>query len=91
MASSMAARFSFEEIKIGTLIFLLMLVPVASVTIILQLFVPTAEVARIIATECPRIEAPNPQLSLLRSWVGAASDEWTIGGDHAVQVGYHTK
>jgi hypothetical protein len=62
---SMASRFSFEEIKIGTLIFLLMLVPVASVIIFLQLFVPTAEVARIIATEYPKVDVPNPQIYLL--------------------------
>ncbi|HEY4423265.1 MAG TPA: hypothetical protein VGN10_03610 [Pyrinomonadaceae bacterium] len=58
----MAARFYFEELRIGTWIFLLMLVPVASVMTILQLFVPTAEVNRIIAIEYPRTGAPNPEM-----------------------------
>lgn len=65
MASWIVARFSFEEIKLGSLIYLFALVPVMSTIIILQFFVPTAEVARIIATEYPRIETPNPQIYLL--------------------------
>lgn len=59
---SIAARFYFEELRIGTWIFLLMLVPVASVLAILQLFVPTAEVNRIVAIEYPRTGAPNPEM-----------------------------
>jgi hypothetical protein len=65
MGSSIAAGFRFDEIRIGSLIYLFALMPVASAIIILQLFVPTAEVARIIATEYPRIETPNPQIYLL--------------------------
>ena len=58
----MAERFHFEELKIGTLIFLLMLVPVLSVMLLLQLFVPTAEVNRILAIDYMRAETPNPQM-----------------------------
>ena len=65
MPSSIAALFSFEEIKLGSLIYVFALVPVVSAIIILQFFLPTAEVARIIATEYPRIETPNPQIYLL--------------------------
>src|SRR6476659_2673229 len=65
MGSSIVAGFHFEEVKIGSWIVLFALVPVASAIIILQLFVPTTEVARIIATEYPRIETPNPQIYLL--------------------------
>jgi len=60
--SSLAAWFHFEEIKIGTRIFLLTLVPFGVVTILLQLFVPTAEVNRIIAIEYSRTAAPNPEV-----------------------------
>lgn len=60
--SSIAARFYFEELKIGILIFLLMLVPVTTVITLLQLFVPTAEVNRIIAVEYARTGAPNPDM-----------------------------
>jgi hypothetical protein len=65
MGSSIVSGFRFEEIKMGSLIFVFALVPVASAIILLQLFVPTAEVARIIATEYPRIATPNPQIYLL--------------------------
>lgn len=59
---SIAARFYFEEIKIGMLIFLLMLVPVTIVMTLLQLFVPIAEVNRITAIEYSRAVAPNPEM-----------------------------
>ena len=62
MIPSIAARFYFEELKIGALIFFLMLVPVTSVITLLQLFVPTAEVNRIIAIEYARTAAPNPEM-----------------------------
>jgi hypothetical protein len=62
MMPSIVARFDFEEIKIGTLIFLLTLVPFAIVTILLQLFVPAAEVNRIITIEYPSTPAPNPEM-----------------------------
>lgn len=62
MMPSIAARFYFEELKIGALIFFLMLVPVTSVITFLQLFVPTAEVNRIIAIEYARTAAPNPEM-----------------------------
>jgi hypothetical protein len=62
MMPSIAARFYFEEIKIGILIFLLMLVPVTIVMTLLQLFVPTAEVNRIIAVEYSTTAAPNPEM-----------------------------
>jgi len=58
----MARRFYFEELKIGTSIFLLMLVPVMSVMLFLQLFVPTAEVNRILAMDYIKTETPNPQM-----------------------------
>src|SRR6266850_2881509 len=60
MMPSIVAWFEFEEIKIGILIFLLTLVPFTIVTMLLQLFVPTAEVNRIIAIEYSSIAAPNP-------------------------------
>jgi hypothetical protein len=59
---SLAARFEFEEIKIGIFIFLLMFVPITIVAVLLQLFVPTAEVNRIIATEYSITAAPNPEM-----------------------------
>ncbi|MDX6404601.1 MAG: hypothetical protein QOH70_2056 [Blastocatellia bacterium] len=59
---SLAARFRFEELKIGTLIFLLMLVPVLSVMTLLQVFVPTAEVNRMVAMNYPTTDAPNPEM-----------------------------
>ena len=62
MMSSIAARFRFEELKVGALIFFLMLVPITSVMALLQLFVPTAEVNRIVAIEYPRTSAPNPDM-----------------------------
>ncbi|HYX27155.1 MAG TPA: hypothetical protein VE863_01210 [Pyrinomonadaceae bacterium] len=62
MMSSIAAWFDFEEIKIGVFIFLLTLVPFTSVTILLQLFVPTAEVNRIIAIEYSSTATPNPEM-----------------------------
>jgi hypothetical protein len=62
MMPSIAARFDFEELKIGVLIFFLMLVPVTSVITILQLFVPSVEVNRIIAIEYARTDAPNPEM-----------------------------
>jgi len=60
--SSIAAKFHFEELKVGALIFFLMLVPVTSVIALLQLFVPTAEVNRIISIEYARTVAPNPEM-----------------------------
>ena len=65
MGSSIVAGFRFEEIKIGSIIFLFALVPVVSAVVILQLFVPTAEVARIVATDYPKLASPNPQIYLL--------------------------
>ena len=62
---SIVAAFDFDDVKIGSCIVLFALVPVVSTIVILQVFVPTAEVARIIATEYPRIETPNPQIYLL--------------------------
>jgi hypothetical protein len=62
MMPSIAARFYFEEIKIGITIFLWTLVPVTFVMILLQLYVPTAEVNRIIAIEYSRTAAPNPEM-----------------------------
>lgn len=62
MKRSIVARFYFEEIKIGIFIFLLTLVPFAIVTMLLQLFVPTAEVNRIIAIEYSKTAAPNPEM-----------------------------
>lgn len=59
---SIAAWFYFEEIKTGIFVFLLMFVPITIVTMLLQLFVPTAEVNRIIAIEYSRTAAPNPEL-----------------------------
>lgn len=60
--SSIAARFYFPEIRIGISIFLLTLVPVTIVMMLLQVFVPAAEVNRIIAIEYPRTVAPNPEI-----------------------------
>jgi hypothetical protein len=62
MMRSIVARFYFEEIKIGIFIFLLTLVPFTIVTMLLQIFVPTAEVNRIIAIEYSRTPAPNPEI-----------------------------
>src|SRR5262245_53375870 len=62
MKRSIFAPFYFEEIKIAILIFLLTLVPFVIVTIFLQLFVPTAEVNRIVAIEYPATAAPNPEM-----------------------------
>lgn len=62
MMPSIAAWFYFPEIKIGIFIFLLTLVPFALVTILLQLFVPTAEVNRIIAIEYSSAAVPNPEI-----------------------------
>lgn len=59
---SIAALNDFEEIKIGIFIFLLALVPATVVMILLQLFVPTAEVNRIIAIEYSRTAVPNPEM-----------------------------
>ncbi len=59
---SLAAQFQFEALKRGTWIFLLMLVPVLSVMTMLQLFVPTAEVNRIVAMDYPTTNAPNPEM-----------------------------
>ena len=62
MKRSIVAGFYFEEIKIGIFIFLLTLVPFAIATILLQLFVPTAEVNRIIDIEYSRPTTPNPEM-----------------------------
>lgn len=59
---SIAALNDFEEIKLGIYIFLLALVPATVVMILLQLFVPTAEVNRIIAIEYSTTAAPNPEM-----------------------------
>ena len=59
---SLAARFYFEELRIAILIFLLMLIPVMSVMALLQIFVPTAEVNRIVAIDYPMAVAPNPDM-----------------------------
>lgn len=59
---SIAALNDFEEIKIGIYIFLLALVPATVVMILLQLFVPAAEVNRIVAIEYSRTAAPNPEM-----------------------------
>src|SRR6185437_11155852 len=61
MMPSIVAWFKLEEIKIGIRIFLLTLVPFALVALLLQLFVPAAEVNRIIAIEYSSIAAPNPE------------------------------
>ena len=62
MMRSLAARFYFEEIRISITIFLWTFVPAMFVMILLQIFVPTAEVNRIIAIEYSRTAAPTPEL-----------------------------
>ena len=59
---SMAAWFHFEELRRAMWIFLLMLIPVLSVMTLLQIFVPTAEVNRIVAIDHPIAGAPNPEM-----------------------------
>lgn len=59
---SIAAWFSFPEIRISISIFLLALVPITIVTMLLQLFVPAVEVNRIIAIEYSRTVTPNPEI-----------------------------
>jgi hypothetical protein len=62
MKSSVAAWFHFDEVKVGALIFFLMLVPVTSVIALLQIFVPAAEVNRIISIDYARTAGPNPEM-----------------------------
>ena len=62
MMRSLAARFYFEEIRISITIFLWTFVPAIFVMILLQIFVPTAEVNRIIAIEYSSTAAPNPEM-----------------------------
>jgi len=59
---SLAARFYFQELRLAIFIFLIMLVPVMSVMTLLQIFVPTAEVNRIVAIDYPIADAPNPEM-----------------------------
>ncbi len=59
---SMAAWFEFKELRIAISIFFVMLVPVLSVMTLLQIFVPTAEVNRIIVIDYPAAAAPNAEM-----------------------------
>jgi hypothetical protein len=59
---SLDARFHFEELRLAISIFLLMLVPVLSVMTLLQIFVPAAEVSRIIVMDYRTADAPNPEM-----------------------------
>jgi len=59
---SLAPRFYFEEFRLAIFIFLLMLVPVMSVMTLLQIFVPAAEVSRIIVMDYRTADAPNPEM-----------------------------
>lgn len=59
---SRVAWSDFKEITIGIRIFMLTLLPFAIVTILLQVFVPNAEVDRIIAIQYSSSAAPNPEM-----------------------------
>lgn len=62
MMRSIIARFYFEEIKLGIVIFFLTLLPFMIVTVLLQFFVPIAEVNRIVATEYSIAATPKPEM-----------------------------
>jgi hypothetical protein len=55
-------RFQFEELRVGAIVFVLMLLPVGGVMAVLQLFVPTKEVQRIVSTTYAIDPAPRLQL-----------------------------
>jgi hypothetical protein len=62
MPSIAAALKEFEEIKLGISIFALALAPATIVMLLLQFYVPAAEVNRIIAIEYSRTAVPNPEM-----------------------------